>query len=423
MPTGYTGLGAFGDFVGGFTDRSDQMRKESQDEQAKIDARAEKVFTLLANSDDPDIRASAVTGLLSGDHPAKGMDKWFGKVRTHPMYDTISGLVNEGHKPFMNPADRPGAEAASGLRQRMGVVRSPDSGLDKPSQDRAVLGMVGAPPPRPQPYQYGTLTIKKADGTTEEVGGSFDPGAGLYYDDDGNYRSDVSGFRRTTGSQGASGHGTKVMVDKNSPTGYSYVRFDDTMKEIGRTAGAPAPGSATESQTPVQTPTGILAFGNKSGTLKPAKGGEGVTAPAPPGTNVNALRENEASILRLHPQPKPLFAGGTVSPDKMNAWRAAVDAEAVKYGYTNFEDLQGKIGAATQDVGGRVAQPPPDPAATAAPGAPPPAAAPAQKPGQPRRPAAKAAPGGGKIDVKAVLAELEKNRKAAASTIPQPAAR
>lgn len=391
-----------GDFLGGFQDETANIRKSNDQKQAAIDQRNSKVFETLANSDDPDIRAAAVTGLLTGNHPSKGMDKWFGKVQDHPIYDTIKGLVSEGHQPFMDPAQRHATELGNDIDARVSSVGR--SGLSPDDQRRAKLGIYGAPPPRPLPLQEGTL--HKKDGTT--VAGFFDPAEGVHYDSNYQPVYDAVSFTRngTGGGSTSAGHTSKVVPDKNSPTGYSTVRYDDKMQEIGRALGASAPGGP-ETFTAVPTAGGIQRFGNHSGSISPAGGGAGVTRAEPPTADLNALREVESSILRLHPQPKPVFSGGQVSPEKQQAWRAAVDAEAKNYDFSDFAALQKALGGAAGGVD----------AATPPPQVPPGLGA---KP-TPKSPKGQANTGKGKIDVNAILGELAKARKGVADSAGAPA--
>ncbi len=384
-----------GDFLGGFTGESDNIRKSNEQKQAQIDQRNSKVFETLANSDDPDIRAAAVTGLLTGNHPSKGMDKWFSKVQDHPIYDTIKGLVSEGHEPFMDPAKRHATELGNDIDAKVGAVKR--SGMNPEDQRRATLGVFGAPPPRPLPLQPGTIHLKGGG----DAGGFFDPAEGVYYDS--NYQPvEAAGFTRNGTGAGSpsAGHTSKTVPDKNSPTGYSTVRYNDKLEEIGRALGATPPGGP-ETFSPVNTPGGIAQFGNRGSGVSPAKGGAGVSRAEPATADLNALREVESSILRLHPQPKAIFTGGQVSPEKQQAWRAAVDAEAKNYGYDDFQSLQQALGGAAGGVD----------AATPPPQVPPGLGA---KP-VPKSPKDKANTGKGKIDVNAILGELAKARKGVAA--------
>lgn len=386
-----TFAGGLGDFLGGFNEESGSIRDKNQREQELVDARNQKVFETLANSDDPDIRAAAVTGLLTGNHPAKGMDKWFNKVQDHPIYDTIKGLVASGHQPFMDPVKRHGAELQADIDARMGAIRK--SGMSPEDQRRAELGIFGAPPPRPYGLVPGTITLP--DGTS--TAGFADPNSGEFLDS--NYQS-VQGAkftRGTGGGTGTSGHTTKTVKDANSPTGYSYVRYDDSMKEIGRTPNAPAPG-AGETYDFIQTPEGIVRGGKKSGAITNAPGGEGLQKPEPPTADLASLRSIEASILKINPEPKPLAAGLSVSPEKMQAWRTAVDAEAKRYGYDDFATLQSAIGKAAGTVS--AATPPPAP------------------PSPRKTPPAKG-PKAGALDVDAILRELGRNRAGGGTAPPR----
>lgn len=403
MPGPSSALALGGDFLRGFQDESTGMRQEADRKQSEKDARDAKVFETLANSDDPEIRAAAVTGLLTGNHPAKGMDKWFGKVQANPIHDTIRGLIGAGHQPFMDPAKRHATELGNDIDARIASITK--SSLSPENKTRATLGVYGAPPPRPLPLQPGTLHMK--DGTT--VPGFFDPTEGVYYDKD--YQpADAVRFEKSGAGGNTAPENSALEPDSNSKTGYSKVYRDKAGKEVYRVE-APEPGAAGGSFTGIpnaNSPSGISSFNRKAGTVRnaPIVGApSGITpppvvAPAPATADIGSLREIESSILRLHPQPKPMFAGGSIAPAKEQAWRQSLDQEAQHYGYQTYGALQQAIADAQQGVGARSLSGPPPLPPGAEGGA-----------GEGAGGKAKANTGTGKIDVQSILNELAAGRK------------
>lgn len=386
------GATSVGGLVGGFNDESTKIRQANTQQAEQEAQRNSKVFDALANSDDPQIRAAAVTGLLTGNHPADAMGKWFGKVQQHPAYDQISQLVNEGHQPFMNPTDRKAAELDSEIKGVSKTAADLHAPLSPDDTRRMILGKIGAPPPRPMMKQYGT--IMHSDGTSEA--GSFDPNDNQYYDQYGSPANDLKEFRHggLAAEHPASGGNWSTIKDSASPTGWSKVHVDAAGKELGREQGASAP--SPESFSPVVTPAGVQKFGNKSGTVTPAPGGAGVGHAEPASAGLTSAKEVEASILKAAgPRPTALAPGLSVDPKKTQAWLADVDKAAQRYGYKDYADVQQKIGEAGRGVQSSVVG--------SAPPAVPPAAG-AKKGGTP--PAKGKKPGG--IDGSAVLDYLKK---------------
>lgn len=390
-------LGSLGDFIGGFNEESGRARQENTRKAEMDQQRSDKVFDALANSDDPDIRAAAVTGMLTGQHPAKGLDKWFGKVSQHPAYEQIKGLVSDGHQPFMNPVDRKAAEKTSELNAAIKFTDANGAHLEPPQVSRMAMGMVGAAPPRAAPRQAGTITF--AD--KHEEPGSFDPETGIHYDQAGEPVYDAQGFRRNTasGTGGSPSTGGKWTTEKDpaSPTGWSSVHLDAAGKELGRSTGAAAPASTQDSFVPAPQPG--YKFSTKSGTTSPVGGEPGAMAKPETSTqSAKALSEIEQRILTMHPAPKASqFL--QVTKEAVAQHRAELDAEAKNYHYDSFKALQDAIAQATSGVSAAVATPPPAPPVP-----------------QPTTPAGKGKKVGSRtgLDIAAIKAQLAKDHGAGA---------
>lgn len=364
MGSGF-GATSVGGLVGGFNDESSKIRQANAQQAEQEAQRNNKVFDALANTDDPEIRAAAVTGLLTGNHPADALGKWFGKVADHPAYQQIHSLINEGHQPFMNPTDRKAAELDSEIKGVSKTAAGLGAPLSPEDTRRLILAKSGGPPPRPMMRQYGTILHN--DGTSEA--GSFDPNDNQYYDQYGSPANEMKEFRHggLAADHPASGGNWSTIQDKNSPTGWSKVHVDAAGKELGREQGASAP--SPESFSPVVTPGGVQKFGNKSGTVSPAKGGEGVGHAEPASAALTSAKEVEASVLKAAgPRPTPLAPGLSVNPQKLAAWQAEADKAAQRYGYKNYEEVQQKVGETGRGVQSSVVGTPP-PAVPPAPGA------------------------------------------------------
>lgn len=351
-------LGHLGDFVGGFQDESSRIRTENQRSADRDQARSDSLFHALANSDDPDIRAAAVTGLLTGDHPATGMGKWFGKVSGHPAYEQIKGLVADGHQPFMDPTKRHAAEKSADLDAAIATAEGHGVSLSAADKRRMTMSAVGAAPPRGFASQPGTIT--HTDGTTEA--GSFDPDTGQHYDQYGSVSDDVVSFtyhgQRGTGSPSTGGK-WNVVKDATSPTGWTSVHIDAAGKELGRQVGVPPPASTLPSFVPAPQPG--YGFNTKTNKYEASGGEPGAAAkPETSAQSAESLRAIEARIVQMHPAPKASqFIPVTKEAEAQH--REQLDVEAKNYGYADFTALQEAIAKATGGVSNAVATPPPRP--------------------------------------------------------------
>lgn len=90
------GMVDFANVLTGFSDRSRDIRA---DESRRADRQWElerRTLEYLATSDDPDIRAAAITGILDTSSPQskRGLGGWFGQVQAHPAFGTIRQLLD-----------------------------------------------------------------------------------------------------------------------------------------------------------------------------------------------------------------------------------------------------------------------------------------------------------------------------------------
>lgn len=107
----------FAGLARGLNEASAQARAESA-RQGELDAQRENaVLSHLATSDDPEIAAHAITGLLdqSSGKPQKGLKGWFGEVGKNPMLPTIRDLIAKGRQVPDAAPTGPGPEPPAAL--------------------------------------------------------------------------------------------------------------------------------------------------------------------------------------------------------------------------------------------------------------------------------------------------------------------
>lgn len=389
---------ATGDFTSGFNEETTAIRQENTRRAEVQAARDLKIFEALANADDPDVRAAAVTGLLTNNHPARGLDKFFEKSGTHPAYETIRNLVaDEKHLNQAFPGETEAIKrrgvAEGEAKTDVFMSGAKRAGLTPEQTTSAFMAMHGAAP-RSQNAQRGTLKFN--DGTTSA--GYFDPVTRQYFDDNGQMRNDVAAFSASGAFGGTSSQYAGSFMSKTTakdwmrqfpgiplppgtkPDDILQFRVDgSTGKPIGTPIVTVAPAGPQPNFTAVYTPGGIQGFNTKTNTLMPTRGGDSTTRASTPDQSLQAARDVEASILRLHPQPKQV---GMLPPDPrdVEAWRLAVDEEAKKYGYANFAEVQAAVGAAGRGVSATTPPPPSPGGASAAPPAAPGGPAPNRQP-------------------------------------------
>jgi hypothetical protein len=355
-----------GDVLGGFNDTTDKIRQQNQVEADRQAQRDNSVFEALANSDDPEIRAAAVTGLLTNNHPARALDKFLGKVGTHPAYETIKGLIGQGHQAFPGETEQ---QLRKTTATEQGKISGAFTGLDKsgvaltPEQRTHVgMGMTGAAQRNAQP-NLGNLVLQ--DGS--EVAGYFDPDARTYYDQSGSPRYDVKEFRRATSTSGHAGSNPYPGSSWTSITGEAALRANpewetqygikpgDQVRVHLQASGQLVPNAVPQvvpgPPEPVPTP-----FTSPQGTFFIKRGGQ--TTPAPPElqggrastpeVNVSALKGAIDEILRLVPAPTGILGSGQRVQADVAARR---DKAAVGMGYASFAAMQQMYGDAVGNVG------------------------------------------------------------------------
>lgn len=398
----YGNANAFSDFLGGFMGKSDEIRKINQAQAEKDREREDKALTLLANADDPGIRASAVTAMLTPrkEGSAPGLfGKWFSQQSEHPAYSQIQQIIGE-KSPFLSMQERTSQQTSGQVTGRVSGANqaySDITGENLPDEDirRAALGAVGAPPPRQLGMKAGNLTFK--DGTTA---GGFASPDGSYYDDDGNWRDDVVSFNTTAGRTGSTTAGAKWVQQRDG----SWVHVDAAGKPLtaANVPGAPPQGPPA-ALFPNTAAGGIGAVDPRSLKVTPViPGTESMGRPEDPQNAFSSLKQISDSVQARAKATTPNFGGLGADPAEM---QGALDREAQVAGYSTWAELQAALTKAQQAISGRVAPSPAPPA-----GGPPPG--PIQGPGPaggrgarpPQKPGGQGA--GMQLDMDKVLAAL-----------------
>lgn len=416
------GMGAF---LGQYNKESGLIREENDKKNAADAAIEQRALEHLANSDHPDIRAAAVTAMLTPKKmgAAGPLSQWFGKQQSHPVFSDVHRLINGGAQPFMGVEERSAATTAGTVSGRIEGANTGYrniTGEDLPNEAlaRGAQGALGAPPNRRAMPQYGTITL--ADGTT--VAGSFDPETQEYADSDGNYVSGAKSFSRTNGAAGGGNPSTggQWITQPDGRGGFTRVHVDAHGKPMSE--GVPTVGPNAPPNQIFQTPGGFTGVApGRDGGAPPkvidVQGGSMPTKPESPGVSFDALRKI-ADDVEKRAQGSVAHFGGL--PPDAKELQIARDREAQTAGFENHKALmaqiaagQRAIGAATQGAGtgappaGIEAAPPASGGPAARPGAKGPTKPAETKPGQ--RPAGKpraAVPG--KLDVNSIMAELDK---------------
>ena len=359
-----------GDFLGGpggFNETSEGIRKSNQRDAEAERERESKVLEHLANSDDPEIRAAAVTGMLTRGGKSTGLDKWFGKQQQHPAFPIISSLVGAGHQPFASPEEKTKRETRgrvsgelegrAGFAEQRGAKYTPEE-LKELADPRATPRRLTTYPLNVKYYdengEVQTTTVdydqnEQGDARFQKNGKSF--GYEIVAQSRGNF-TEPNAYR---GAGRSTVKDTGQYPGETTPTGYWRVNYDANMKELGHAPGATAPPVSSEFiGGPVQTGTGFSGM-TKGGTLRPLKPEGGGPPPAPGVTPQTDVEQIDRDIARVDAIAlKRIGTGNLAEPEKLPQYR---DEEAVLAKYKNYEDMRKRRAAAAAVVSGRVQKP------------------------------------------------------------------
>lgn len=412
-----------GDFLGDFNDESTKIRQRETDKATQDAAIEQKALEHLANADDPQIRAAAVTAMLTPKKSGggSGLSKWFGQQRDHPVFDQVHQLINGGTQPFLSEGEKVQQHATGQEEGRLTGATNAYRNVTGEEPDAETMknwigGSVGAPTRKPVPKPV-TLEVDDPDhpGKTMHIGGV--EIEGQYYDQ--NYAPITSQIRNIF----PSGAGlappkplsdmTVTAPDPDHPGQFIKKSIPrDQAREGVQSVGPQAPPNQI-----FQTPSGFSAVDPRGLTVKSVQGGEGATKPEDATANYTTLRQTANDVYERAKRTVPAFAGLGMDAKEL---QPALDREAVVAGYHNWAELQQAVKSAQDRVGAGVQGAPPGPLQVAAPpnrgkavptkpGDPGNRGKPPVKGGKPGTPGATALPGQLDIDrIKAALAALDK---------------
>jgi hypothetical protein len=139
-----------GGFLSGFQRRSAEHRQSAERAAEQERERTSRILTALAGSDDQEVSTLATTALLSGaaeGKSAKGLRGFFGEVERHPLFQTLTNLVNTPTtlRKALPQRDPPGATLGQPLTAHGDLPSRPIG----PVTPGAATPAMGAPPPAP----------------------------------------------------------------------------------------------------------------------------------------------------------------------------------------------------------------------------------------------------------------------------------
>lgn len=142
----------------GYADTLGEMRRENAKQAELAASREGDVFKTLLNSDNPEIRGMAATGLLANTQPKKvkgNFGGWMGEMQANPMYPQLMKYINTPQKTMESVTTTvPGSPA----RQTQGFL-TPDSvpGQEPTLKQPTTSPTEAEPMAQPQPLP-GSLT-------------------------------------------------------------------------------------------------------------------------------------------------------------------------------------------------------------------------------------------------------------------------
>lgn len=421
-------------FLDGFLGQRREYQAQADRDNEQERARNERILQTLAGSDDPEIRASAVTAMLSGaaeGKVGKGLSGFFGAMRQHPLFSALTSLVNS---PVQETDTLGNGKVSTGMP---GTEYTPQGNLPSRAarMDQATTA-VGAPPPaaahlgtpvttltHPAPRQIFLDPAERAKrNASAALEGRITGGVGAYKTLTGNDMSNEDIEDVTRGAMGAPRRrsasrpgtltlrdgttiagsfdpdtGTYVDADGNPQTeiksftpgnpnananaGAFTVHTPDKASPTGWSAVRKTPDGHEIDRTPIAAPAppGMLmsTVSAPSGVYGVTKGGGTVPLQIPkgvdPATYAEHLHTQMQSIMAAAKSATPSM--GTLNDPEENAKQLDVAAKAAGFPQ-GWAQVQATYAEAVKAVGTGV------PAA----GAPPPAA---QHPGRGTAPAAK----------------------------------
>jgi hypothetical protein len=114
-------MGFLDGFLGGVVQQRNTIEQQSREDAQQSQAREDAILQHLLTSDDPEIKAHAVAGILESTKPKKrkgGFSGWLGEMKNNPQMDNIRALIAQdqavGHHVPTEVAKQAGVHMASG---------------------------------------------------------------------------------------------------------------------------------------------------------------------------------------------------------------------------------------------------------------------------------------------------------------------
>jgi hypothetical protein len=156
-------VGYWEGLLGGFTGRKREYEQEQIRQQDLANTRESKIYEALINSPDPEVKAAAITGLLtSAQKPTRagGLRGWLGEMHSNPAMERIKGLVGT----MMPEEETVAGPPTLSTRAISGSLPTPAGGsegsLAQPSTSAVTGGPMATPEPaaEPGPISYAGAT-------------------------------------------------------------------------------------------------------------------------------------------------------------------------------------------------------------------------------------------------------------------------
>jgi hypothetical protein len=155
-------VGFFEGLLGGFQTRKGEVEKRNFDLGQQQSEKEAAIFQHLSQSDDPQIRTLALTGLLDSANPrrkSKGLKGWIGETEASPYLAQMSSLINTPvteHGSYQLPGEAQGINGPiQGLPNVTPTIQHPPAGgasAAMPATSMVDANVQAGPPPAPMSY-------------------------------------------------------------------------------------------------------------------------------------------------------------------------------------------------------------------------------------------------------------------------------
>jgi hypothetical protein len=143
-------MGWFEGLISGYAGRRREIEADNMRRAELAQARENRVFELLLNSDDPEIASMAATGLITGTQPQRrkrGLGAWMGEMEANPAYPKLLEYMRtpkfQGYEEITTPKLR----ASFRFPTQAGLNTAPQA--ITPNQGGMTAALPGVPPGQP----------------------------------------------------------------------------------------------------------------------------------------------------------------------------------------------------------------------------------------------------------------------------------